>query len=162
MSLPPFEQVVTDHGAAVLRVCGALVGRGEAEDLWSETFLAALAAYPRLRCGGHLRAWLLTIARNKAIDRARRGERAPVPVDPLPDRAAPASEPAHFDGPLWGALVRLAPKQRAAVAYRYIGDLPYAEVATLLGTSESAARRSAADGIASLRAALEHVNPEAL
>jgi len=46
MALPPFEQAVTVHGAAVLRVCRALLGTHDAEDAWSETFLAALKAYP--------------------------------------------------------------------------------------------------------------------
>jgi DNA-directed RNA polymerase specialized sigma24 family protein len=40
------------------------------------------------------------------------------------------------------------------VAYHYVADLPYGEVARLLDTSEAAARRSAADGIASLRKTL--------
>jgi DNA-directed RNA polymerase specialized sigma24 family protein len=48
--------------------------------------------------------------------------------------------------------VRALPaKQRGAVAYHYLADLPYLEVGKLLGTSEAAARRSAADGIAALR-----------
>ena len=46
---------------------------------------------------------------------------------------------------------RLPDKQRAAVAYRYLADLPYREIGDALGTSESAARRSAADGVANLR-----------
>ncbi len=49
------------------------------------------------------------------------------------------------------ALDALPPKQRGAVIYRYLADLPYAEVAALLESSEPAARRSAADGIAALR-----------
>jgi DNA-directed RNA polymerase specialized sigma24 family protein len=53
--------------------------------------------------------------------------------------------------PLWVALRALPPKQRGAVAYHYLADLPYADVAVLLGTSVPAARRSAADGIAALR-----------
>ena len=44
MSLPPFEQVVEEHGPRVLRVCRAILGYHEAEDAWSETFLAALQA----------------------------------------------------------------------------------------------------------------------
>ena len=48
-------------------------------------------------------------------------------------------------------LDALPTKQRAAVIYRYLADLPYAEVAALLESSEVAARRSAADGIAKLR-----------
>ena len=40
----PFERVVADHGAVVLRVCRAVVGPHDAEDVGAETFLAALAA----------------------------------------------------------------------------------------------------------------------
>ncbi len=54
-------------------------------------------------------------------------------------------------GDLRGALDALPGKQRRAVIYRYLADLSYADVASLLGSSESAARRSAADGIAKLR-----------
>jgi len=42
----PFEDVVTQHGATVLRVCRAVVGPIDAEDAWSETFLSALRADP--------------------------------------------------------------------------------------------------------------------
>ena len=50
------------------------------------------------------------------------------------------------------ALNRLPRKQREAIAYHHVAGLPYAEVATLLGNSEAAARRAAADGIKRLRA----------
>ena len=39
---PPFEAVVAAHGAMVLRVCRAVVGPTDADDVWSEAFLAAL------------------------------------------------------------------------------------------------------------------------
>jgi DNA-directed RNA polymerase specialized sigma24 family protein len=42
-------------------------------------------------------------------------------------------------------------KQRAAVAYHHVGGMPYADVAALIGGSQDAARRAAADGIAKLR-----------
>ncbi len=42
-------------------------------------------------------------------------------------------------------------KQRGAVVYRYLADLPYSKVAVLLDSSEAAVRCSAADGITSLR-----------
>jgi DNA-directed RNA polymerase specialized sigma24 family protein len=38
---------VAEHGAAVLRVCRAVLGAADADDAWSETFRAALAAYPK-------------------------------------------------------------------------------------------------------------------
>ena len=42
-------------------------------------------------------------------------------------------------------------RQREAVAYHYLAGLPYADVAAVTGGSTDAARRAAADGIASLR-----------
>lgn len=147
----PFDRVVEEHGAAVLRVCRAILGPTEAEDAWSETFLAALQAYPNLRPGSNVRAWLVTIAHRKAIDRTRIAARGPVPVDALPELPGDAGVPDPPEDALWAAVRELPPKQRAAVAYRYLADLAYREIGELLGTSEAAARRSAADGIASLR-----------
>lgn len=154
VSLPPFEQVVAEHGQVVLRVCRAVVGPDDAQDAWSETFLAALRAYPRLRPDSDIRAWLVTIAHRKAIDRVRARQRAPVPLDSLPEPASDDGEPSVPDPQLWQAVAALPPKQRGAVAYHYVADLPYAQVGQLLGTSEAAARRAAADGIASLRTTL--------
>ena len=152
VSLPPFEQVVSDHGPAVLRVCRALLPVQDAEDAAAETFLAALAAYPRLRADSDLRAWLVTIAHRKAIDVLRAAARRPLPVPDLPERPASSGVPLP-DEELWGAVRALPEKQRQAVAYHYVADLPYRETGALMGTSEAAARRSAADGIKALRGA---------
>ena len=54
------------------------------------------------------------------------------------------------------AVAALPPKQRQAVAYHYLAGLPYAEIATLLDSSAAAARRAAADGIATLRRTYSH------
>ena len=152
VSLPPFEQIVADHGPAVLRVCRAVLGPHEAEDAWSEAFLSALKAYPALRPDSNVRAWLVTIAHRKAVDGYRSRVRAPIPTGDLPERPGhvDTSEP---DEALWAAVRALPPKQRAAVAYRYLADMSYVDIAALLGNSEAAARRNAADGIAALRTA---------
>ena len=150
--MQPFEVIVAEHGRVVMRVCRALLGPVEAEDAWSETFLAALRAYPELRPGSNVRGWLVTIAHNKAIDQIRARLRVPVPAGELPERISggePGPEPA--DSELQNALAGLPPKQRGAVVYRYLADLPYTEVAALLDCSQAAARRSASDGIAHLR-----------
>ncbi len=139
----------------MLRVCAAVAGRADAEDAWSETFLAALRAYGDLRPDSDLRAWLVTIAYRKSLDALRSARRRPVPRATVPEPSAPVAAP----GPAWDvppsslgdALASLAPKQRLAVAARYLADLSYADVAHVLGTTETAARRNAADGIAALR-----------
>jgi RNA polymerase sigma factor (sigma-70 family) len=145
----PFEHVVNQHRSTVWRVCRAMLGPVEAEDAWSETFLAALRAYPNLRPDSNLEAWLVTIAHRKAVDQHRLRARVPMPVSAVPEvTAAPTADP---DERLWGALAALPPKQRAAVAYHHVAGLPYSVVAEILGNSEAAARRAAADGIKKLR-----------
>jgi RNA polymerase sigma factor (sigma-70 family) len=147
----PFEDVVTEHGAVVLRVCRALLAPADADDAWSETFLAALRAYPDLRPDSDVRAWLVTIAHRKAIDQIRRTNRSPVSTGSLPEHAASDRGHPPMDADLRAALDALPPKQRGAVVYHYLAGLPYREVGALLDSSEAAARRSAADGIAKLR-----------
>lgn len=151
MKVRPFEDVVTRHGATVLRVCRAVVGPIDAEDAWSETFLSALRAYPDLPTDANVEAWLVTIAHRRALDVARARSRRPIPTDTLPERADPDADPAARDPDLWAALQRLPDKQRHAVAYHHLAGLPFAEIAVILGNSPTAARRAAADGIKTLR-----------
>jgi RNA polymerase sigma factor (sigma-70 family) len=153
VNLPPFEHVVAEHARVVLRVCRALLPDHDAQDAAAETFVSALRAYPRLRPDSDVRAWLVTIAHRKALDVLRARARA-VPVADVPERAgafAPGGGPAGRDDDLWDAVRALPDKQRLAVAYRYVADLAYADVAAAMGTSEAAARRNAADGVKALR-----------
>ncbi|HEV2934296.1 MAG TPA: RNA polymerase sigma factor [Streptosporangiaceae bacterium] len=150
----PFEQIVAAHGATVLRVCRALLGPGDADDAWSETFLSAMTAYPGLPADANVQAWLVTIAHRKAIDVGRAIARRAIPVPEVPDAVAAGAADGHgldLDTELLAALARLTDKQRRAVAYHYLAGLPYADVAVILGSSTDAARRAAADGIATLR-----------
>ena len=159
----PFEKVVAQHADTVLRVCRVLLGVHDAEDAWSETFLAALRAYPDLPDSANTEAWLVTIAHRKAIDVLRARKRQPAPVEEVPEAPAAlgmsstAGGPGAFGVPgaqetdLWQAVAALPDKQRQAVAYHYVAGLPYAEIAQLLGGTTDAARRAAADGIKNLR-----------
>lgn len=148
--MQPFEQVVTEYGPMVLRVCRAVLGPADAEDAAAETFLAALRAYPKLDEDANLEAWLVTIAHRKAIDATRAGARRPVPVERLPEASNP--DPLEKRDPaLWLAVAALPERQRTAIAYHYLAGLPYARVAELSGGTAEAARRAAADGIKALR-----------
>ncbi|MDA8236832.1 MAG: sigma-70 family RNA polymerase sigma factor, partial [Chloroflexi bacterium] len=100
MSRQPFEEIVVAHGPTVLRVVRAVVGPDDAEDAWSETFLAALRAWPELDAGANVEAWLVTIAHRKAIDLARARARRPVTVEDLAERAGPARGPDDRDADL--------------------------------------------------------------
>src|SRR3954454_7584288 len=126
MPLPPFQATLDEHRDAVARFLVASVGRQEAEDCLQETLLSALRAYPRLRPGSNVRAWLFTIARNKAMDTHRSRRRQPVPVGATID--VESTSESHADGPdeeLWATVRELPPKQRAAVTLRYVNDFSH-------------------------------------
>jgi RNA polymerase sigma factor (sigma-70 family) len=148
----PFEEIVAAHGPLVLRVCRAALGPVDADDAWSETFLAALRAWPTADVR-NVEAWLVTIAHRRAIDVRRRRARDALPVGTVPEPAAPPEE-RHLHDDLYDALAALPEKQRLAVAYHHLGGLPHREVAALLGGTEEAARRAASDGVRALRTRL--------
>jgi len=150
----PFEAIVAEYGPMVLRVCRAVLGPADADDAWSETFLSAMQAYPDLRADSNIEAWLVTVAHRKAIDQWRGRTRRAIPMADLPDPAVSSSDagvPGAQESELWDALKMLPPKQRQSVAYHFLGGLPYADVAAVLGGTADAARRAAADGVAALR-----------
>jgi RNA polymerase sigma factor (sigma-70 family) len=158
VSLPPFQALVDDHAAELHRFLVASIGRDLAEDCLQETLISALRAYPRLRQGDNLRAWLYTIAHRKAIDAVRRLSRRPatVALDTMPREREPsvgAHEPG--DDALWLGVRSLPGKQRTAVVHRFVMDLDYRSIGELMGTTEEAARQNVSTGLKRLRKELD-------
>jgi RNA polymerase sigma factor (sigma-70 family) len=172
----PFQRFLDAHRDEVWRFLVASVGANDAEDCFQETFIAALRAYPRLHAGSNLRAWVLTIAHRKALDAHRGRARRALPVAEIaalerpagargsaspsarglaldPTRSPAGGSPAAVerDGELWQAVRDLPPRQRSAVALRFLADLPHRDIASAIGCSEEAARRSLHEGLAKLR-----------
>jgi RNA polymerase sigma factor (sigma-70 family) len=148
--LPPFQALLDAHGRDVHRFLVASVGRPDADDCYQETWLAALRAYPKLRDDSNLRSWIFTVANRKVIDHVRARRRVAVPVGDVPDTPA-ASPPAHPDDDLWASVRELPPKQRTALALRYVADAGYEEISNVMGTSEDAARRNVHEALKRLR-----------
>lgn len=154
---PPFQTLLNAHSRDVHRFLIASVGRLDADDCYQETWLAALRAYPDLRDGSNLRSWLLTIAHRKAIDHVRARSRRAVSVaatEELAEGPSPDGDPEAViepDDRLWSSVARLPDKQRAAVALRFVADAPYAQIASVMETSEEAARRNVHEGLKRLR-----------
>jgi RNA polymerase sigma-70 factor (ECF subfamily) len=117
----------------LLRRCGQAP---VAEELTSETFLAAADATRRTPAPRVDVPWLIGVARHKLVDHWRRQEREERKL------RAVAVEPAQPEDP-WDraldalrarqTLDALAPQHRLALTLRYVDDLPVAEVAALLG-----------------------------
>ncbi|HEY1712024.1 MAG TPA: sigma-70 family RNA polymerase sigma factor [Solirubrobacteraceae bacterium] len=125
-------------------VATLLNDRAAAEDV---TALAFERAYRRRmtfdRRRGEERAWLFGIARNAALDELRRRKRlASLTVDP-----EDVSEAEEDDGAevalrrtaVRAAMARLAPRDREVIALKFHAGLRNAELAKVLGVSETAA-----------------------
>jgi RNA polymerase sigma factor (sigma-70 family) len=143
--IPPFELFYEEHRSEVLRVLRRKLGADRAEDAFQETFLRALRAYGRLDHGEHLRAWVLTIARNVAVDALRRTR----PTTELPEQGVDDSRPAYDE--LSDLTDGLSPNERAAVVLRYGYDLSYEDIAAALDSSPDAARQAASAGVRRIR-----------
>lgn len=145
VSIPPFERFYEEYRTDVMGLLRRRLGRDRADDAFQETFLRALQAYARLEHGEHLRAWVLTIARNVAIDTVRRTN----PSVELVEDGTEDGAPAYADlAPLTDGL---PPKERAAVVLRYGYDLSYDQIALALGSNAAAARQAASTGVRRLR-----------
>ena len=151
--LAPFELVIERYASDVWRFSASQVGRDRADDVFQETMLAALAAYPTLRDPAAVRSWLLRIAARKSIDLLRAGSRLPVAVaepEPAAD-AGTAREPRLRNEDLWARVRALPEKQRQAVGLRFLLDLEHAEIGAAMQTSAEAARRNVFEGLRTLR-----------
>jgi RNA polymerase sigma factor (sigma-70 family) len=149
-SLPPFEAFLDENGPTVYRFLRAAVGPKEADDVYQETFLAALRAYPRVRERDKLDRWVLAIASRKVIDHHRGTARRPIPTDEIADTVG-GDEPTLPDAELWNAVRELPAKQRVAVVHRHVLDRSYDDIATIMGSSVEAARANVSQALKRLR-----------
>ena len=110
--------------------------RSTAEDLTSETFLAAMDAVRKADPPPISVPWLIGVARHKLADYyRRRPDRLSVPVADLPEPVEPED---HWDVELdrivaESVLARLPEKHRTVLALRYLDDRSVPECAELIG-----------------------------
>jgi RNA polymerase sigma-70 factor, ECF subfamily len=138
-----FEALYREHRDAVYGYVAGLLGdRQSAEDVTALAFERAYRKRDSFRPGrGTPRVWLFGIARNAALDELRRRKRhAPLVAD-LPDEAladpADDADAAVRRTAVSAALRTLPPREREIVALKFAGGLTNAELARVLGVSES-------------------------
>ncbi|MCU1346807.1 MAG: polymerase subunit sigma-24 [Acidimicrobiia bacterium] len=111
--------------------------RATAEDLTSETFLAAVRASQRPDATDPSVPWLIGVARHKLVDHWRRRGRDERLYDELADQPDLRDVTDPWDAELSALLAtdvlrRLGSHHRLALTLRYVDGLPVAEVAALL------------------------------
>ncbi len=151
---PPFELALEEHGPGIHSWLISRVGPDRADDVFQDTMLAALAVWDKTRVES-VRAWLFTIAGNKAIDEQRRSNKRARPegeVDAWPSAAVAE----QLEDPVWDEVRVLPEKQRLAVTLRFRGDLSHREIAQAMNISEAAARRNVFEGLRTLRERIGH------
>jgi RNA polymerase sigma-70 factor (sigma-E family) len=117
-----------------------------AEDVVQEAFVALRRHWPRVdNPGGYLRTSVVNRARQQL--RRRDVERRGTAADPVDRRLT--GDPELDD--TWAALCRLPPRQRAVLALRFYEDLPYAEIAGILGCRVGTVKSNLHRGLARLR-----------
>ena len=123
-----WRDLVSEHGRRVFNLAYRFVGRvDEAEDVTQEIFIKVYRSLDRFReSDGSFGAWLMTVARNHAIDhyRRRRDDRLRLADDPAVLDAVPSRD----EGPLQG----LEREERAQLVHRGLRSLPPALRETLL------------------------------
>jgi len=137
--------------------------REQAEDLVHDAYVAVWQKIDRFDPSrGSLRSWLLTIVRNRAIDRLR-GTRPSIEVGEADEQSLLRTGP----NPTWEAAARarsavelrraleaLPDEQRQAVELAYFGGRTYREIATLTGVPQGTANGRLRLALAKLRDSL--------
>jgi len=132
------RQAVAEHSGALTGYVAHLLGDlHRARDVVQETFIK-LCAQPRERVGDHLRAWLFTTARNRALDVLKKEHRMTT-LDPTHEPPAPeaASTPDDRTDGMLSALDGLPPNQREVIRLKFLHDHSYREISAVTGLSES-------------------------
>jgi RNA polymerase sigma-70 factor, ECF subfamily len=137
--IPGFADLYRDHARAVYRFALALSGDGAlADDLTSEAFLRIWQAGDRVRLAT-VRAYLLAIVRNLYLHELRRSTRRACLPEDLPAREVNHEANDELRAVL-AALQQLPESDRAALLLRAEHDMPYEEIAALLGLAVSTAK----------------------
>ena len=132
-----YDRYASKALATAMRVVG---GREEAEDVVHDAFVAVWRKIDRFDAQrGSLRAWLMTVVRNRAIDKVR-ARRASIDVDDADERSLlrTGPNPTWEDalsrasaGELLAAMAELPAEQRRAVELAYFEGYTYREVAQI-------------------------------
>ncbi|MCK1295637.1 MULTISPECIES: RNA polymerase sigma factor [Bradyrhizobium] len=153
MTLSEIDKIFRDEAGRALATLIRLVGDFDlAEDALQDAFAVALARWPACDVPDNPRAWLVNVARHKAIDRIRRqavfrGKEQALVHELELNAQAPAEPPAMLDDDMLRLIFTcchpaFAPEVQVALTLRTVCGLSTAQVArAFLVTEEAMGRR---------------------
>jgi RNA polymerase sigma-70 factor, ECF subfamily len=135
------DRLVDEHLPAALRFALRLTGDLDAaEDLVQDALLRVAGRWSGFRGDAQFRTWLFQIVVNVFRDRLRR-PRMQALVDDFDDRRRPGPAEAALDAELGEIVARkiaeLPPRQREVLVLSFYEQMPAAEIAEVVGISES-------------------------
>ncbi len=155
-----FDALFTRHATGVRRYLLRVTGNAAtADDLVQATFLSVVRARGRFLAGARFKPWLYAIATNAARDLHRRTKHEGVTEDgALPDEAIdPVFRDPGLERSVRGALAKLPDAQREAIILHRFEGLSFAEIAEVVGLTESAVKVRAHRGYETLRVLLKGI-----
>jgi RNA polymerase sigma-70 factor (ECF subfamily) len=142
-----FARLYDHFSKSVYRYLYSRVGnQADAEDLTAQTFLTALEKLPRYRERGNFKAWLFTIARNKAMDHFRKKQ--PEAISKVDDQIVEQNDLLNYliqseQIQQLASLIRdLDEDEQELLRLRYVADLSFSEMAALLDKHQDAVKKS--------------------
>ncbi len=155
-----FGRLYDHYVQPVYRYLYSRVGTAhDAEDLTSQTFLAALEHLSRYQERGQFAAWLFRIARSKLMDHLR-GNRYDPGLEAAEQRGAEGDalmQLVHSEDIrcLRSLIRRLDREEQDLIRLRYVAELTFAEIGDLLGKTEEAVKHSLYRLLARLKSQME-------
>jgi RNA polymerase sigma factor (sigma-70 family) len=159
-----FRELFQRYAPMLVRLLHRQVGRAaDAQDLVQQTFLQLHRARRDFRADMRLRPWLMTIAMNLSRDLVRRrGRRPETSIDDAPAAATVAAAPAVDQAAssdvarrVRAAVSALPKDQRDVIELHWFEQLPFNEIASIVGASSGAVRVRAHRGYVALRKTLD-------
>jgi len=169
MSADWIQDAVQELESPLLRYASSVLKDDErARDVVQDAFLR-LCREERAAVDGHLREWLFTVCRHRALDVLRKEGRMTTTSEPDTGLASPHDDPARAsetrdDARRVLALLETIPdKQREAIRLKFQGGLSYAQIARVTDCSVGYVGFLIHTGLQALRdkARASHPAPEA-
>jgi RNA polymerase sigma-70 factor (ECF subfamily) len=136
-----FEMIIRMHSRTLFAIAyGILQNREEAEDVVQDSLVKAWKTRWRVRDPEKFRAWLASIARNRAHDVLRRRRTVPLPHQAIETSETEATDTAAIDQWLHSALSSLPELHRTALTLRYFEEMDYRTIENTLGLTDGALR----------------------